>query len=378
MCLAWQGWALVAVTALLAACSSFDPKAGPPMSSPCMVTQMGTTYGEQPTTTVTCPDGGTEAGGGMVRPGLTTEVLVADQLNNRVILVDRTGAIEWQFGDGDSPGPSSVVAPNDAEYLPSGDVLIAGTGSSSVQDDRVFIVSPTGKSGGTITWVYGGHGTTAGSGSAGLLAGPTSARLIKTTKGDHLLISDQGHGRVVEIDQSTMGKVWEYPTTLPRSTISPQSAERLSNGDTLIADQGGNLVIEVNPLGEIVWQYPGVINPEIDFPSYASRLPNGHTLIADTLGNDVVEIDSSKPPRVVWSYVAKEPNSQPTGAVRLENGDTLITLLGANKVVEVDPTEKPIRMLSSVTGSGPGTLNQPYNAKAVNDYTGISAPPPAP
>src|SRR5438309_5385074 len=87
-------------------------------------------------------------------------ILIADQFNNRVIEVDpQTHAIVWHFGDGSViPGPTSVVAPNDAERV-GNLTLISGTGApagaepncpSGCPDNRVILVDQAGK----IVWQY--------------------------------------------------------------------------------------------------------------------------------------------------------------------------------------------------------------------------------
>ena len=245
--------------------------------------------------------------------GVTGNVIVADQLNNRVIVIDRQGNVLFTFGDGRSvASATSVVAPNDAEYIPGPAVLIAGTGvpmggeptcmtSAGCVDDRVLIVDYASRA---ITWQFGGHDGGPGSGQ---LASPASAVLVATPKGDHILISDQGNGRVVEVDRTSKTILWQYPKAGDSGapSISPQSAERLDDGDTLIADQGGNRVVAVTQGGVVAWQYPPIVNPAaLDFPAFASRLPNGNTLIADSNNNRVLEIDRASPGNIVWSYLA--------------------------------------------------------------------------
>ena len=119
-------------------------------------------------------------------------VLIADQFNNRVIEVARDGRIVWHFGTG-SPvaGAKTVVAPNDAQRIPGGRTLIAGTGAPAgatgypaggANDSRVLIVNKAGK----IVWQYGKAGVT-GTG-ANLLNTPVQATYLK---GGRVLITDQ-------------------------------------------------------------------------------------------------------------------------------------------------------------------------------------------
>ncbi len=54
---------------------------------------------------------------------------------------------------------------------------------------------------------------------------------------------------------------------------SPNAVQVLTNGDLLIADQGNNMVVEINHAGYLLWQYDQGLNTA----SYASRLPNNDT-----------------------------------------------------------------------------------------------------
>jgi hypothetical protein len=396
--------ATLGLLSLLSACSDFTPGVGRLLPT-CPVADGATvdaapsgsgtygSYGGYATTGQGCFDAGSDAASNSIlaNAGVTGNVLIADQLDNRVIVVDRQGNILWQFGNGDSvPGPSSIVAPNDAELLPTNEVLMAGTGTpvggepgcrpGGCVDDRVIIVDYSTKQ---IVWQFGGH---AGGSGSGQLTGPTSAVLVPTASGDHVLISDQGNGRVVEVDRTSKQIVWQFPRRGDGGsyTCSPQSAERLLTGNTLIADQGGNRIVEVSPPGEIVWQYPEVINvAALNFPSSASRLPDGHTLIADTNNNRVLELDDQK--NIVWSYltITRTPLGNaslatPTSAVRLANQHTLVTLIEEDQVIEVDHATSPNVVYThgelGVAGGLPGLLNQPYDAKVVGDFTGLTSP----
>jgi len=159
-------------------------------------------------------------------------------------------------------------------------------------------------------------------------------------------ITDQGNNRIVEVDRATTDIVWQFPPEHPTSSqalTGPNSAERLSNGHTLIADEGGNRVVEVTADGSIVWQYPVVLDTtSLSGPAFASRLASGDTLITDTNNNRVLEVDAESPPQVVWTYVAtRRPgadNPVPTRAVRLTNGHTLVTEMLDDQVIEIDAT----------------------------------------
>jgi len=386
----------------LAGCDDFTPQTGPLQS--CGAATTATTsyslYGPS-TTPTACQDSG--ATFTTSDAGLTGKVIIADQLNNRVV-VSHAGVPLWVFGDGTSvPSPTSIVAPNDVEFLPAGagrvnaEVLTAGTGAPVAAesgcaandagicvDDRVIIVDYPTKA---IVWTFGGHDGSSDAG-VGQLSGPTCAVLVPTSGGDHVLITDQNNNRIVEVDRGTSTTVWTFPPSNPtvsQRLTTPQSAERLANGNTLIADQGGNRVVEVSPSKDVVWQYPMVVNAgALSSPAFASRLPNGHTLIADSDNWRVLEVDNATPANVVWTYQtgthASSGEPVPTGAVRLANGHTLVTEITANRVIEIDETPQQ-NIVYSLGGfaqidGGPHDLNQPYNAKVTTDTTGLTPPLP--
>lgn len=137
-------------------------------------------------------------------------ILIADQLNNRVIEVNTNShVIVWQFGDGGSvAGPTTIFAPHDAERV-GALTLIACTGvppggepgcPTGCADNRVILVNKKGR----IVWQYGQAGTT-GSGDNELNT-PVSARLLPHRR---VLITDQGNQRVIEVTRKKNEIVWQ-------------------------------------------------------------------------------------------------------------------------------------------------------------------------
>jgi hypothetical protein len=327
--------------------------------------------------------GGAEAAG-FNTPG---DVLISDQFNNRVIEEDPSGNIVWTFGDTSYiAGPTSVVAPNDAERVGKL-TLISGTGApagaetwcpNGCADNRVLLVDENAN----IVWQYGEAGVS-GAG-AGLLNAPVCAAYLPT---GNILITDQGNQRIIEVTPEKQ-IVWQYgenanPGSAANQLNNPNSAELLDNGDVLIADESNNRVIEVTQAKQVVWQYGSVTNTvTLNAPAFASRLSNGDTLIADSGNNRVVEIDANK--NVVFTYYTnKRPGSVtnpiPTRAIRLKNGNTLISDQANDQVIEITPTGHIVESFGTigVAGIGDGWLNWPYDAKVVGDYTGLVSPFPS-
>lgn len=313
-------------------------------------------------------------------------VLISDQFNNRVIEVDRQHNIVWSFGSGNptlcNPGPGAIIGLNDAERLSDGLTLLAGTGTppntpeSSIPngcvDNRVIVVNHAGQ----IVWQYGKAGVT-GSGFNQLNVPVFAIQLPN----HNFLIVDQSNERVIEVDKSSKKIVWQYGQTGVtgigfNQLNNPNSAELLSNGHILIADENNNRVIEVTRTHQIVWQY----SQGLSGAAFASRLPNGHTLITDSNHARIVEIDQAK--QVVFQYFTNTaPNSNamplPTNAVRLENGDTSIADQFNDRafIINSDKATKFQYGMTNVDGTGHDLLNSPYTAFVIGDYTGQTPPP---
>src|SRR5579859_157453 len=177
------------------------------------------------------------------------------------------------------------------------------TNPSGCPDNRVILVDRSGN----IVWQYGQFGV-AGSGPNQLNVPVQNTWLPNR----HVLITDQANERIIEVDVATKAIVWQYGTTGisgngPNELNNPNCAELLENGHILICDENNNRAIEVLrtfPLGgDILWQY-GSGDPNINEPvsgvAFASRLENGHTLITDSNHSRIVEIDQNK--NVVWVY----------------------------------------------------------------------------
>jgi putative pyrroloquinoline-quinone binding quinoprotein len=320
-------------------------------------------------------------GNGFNTPG---NILISDQYNNRLIEVNPdNNQVVWTFGNGSSvAGPHSVVGVNDAQRI--GPItLVAGTGvpagaeptcPNGCPDNRVMLVDPSGN----ILWQYGMAGVTGW--------GPNQLNTpVQNTwlPNHHVLISDQGNMRVIEV---TLEKkiVWQYGQTGvagtgPDQLNSPNSAELLANGNILIADESNNRVIEVNRKKQIVWSYGCAQCSQLNAAAFASRLPNGDTLITDGGNNRIVDVDASG--NVVWTYYTNAragsvSNPAPSRAVMLKNGNVLISDQYNMQVIEIDASQNIVwsQGTIAVAGNGFDQLNGPYDAKVIGDYTGLTPP----
>jgi hypothetical protein len=246
----------------------------------------------------------------------------------------------------------------------------------------VILVAPSG----AIVWQYGQFGVT-GSGRNQLNT-PVQSTFLP---GGHVLITDQGNGRVIEVTQDKR-IAWSYPgtNTNPSDQLnSPNSAELLANGHILIADENNNRAIEVTRADQIVKTFTA--GGTVGAVAFASRLPNGHTLLTDAGGSRAVEVDQND--GFVWQFVTNTDSKSvaaplPTRAVRLRNGNTLISDQFNNRVIAVSPGGQIVFTYGLPLAGGGAIGNNvgydlhstqkglysPYDAKVVGDYTGLTPP----
>jgi hypothetical protein len=267
------------------------------------------------------PDGSTLISGTGAPLGLDpTCTVTGGCIDNRVLIVDGSGAITWQYG------PAELNAPVAARLLPGGNVLITDQGNN-----RIVEVTPAK----TVAWQYPSAAAAGDAGSP--LSGPNSAERLAN---GNTLIADEGNNRVVEIDGAG-NLVWQYPA--------------------LEGDAGGSAQ---SPIGYV---------------AFASRLANGNTLVTDGMHARILEVTPQL--AIAWSYVtSKRPgsniNPQPSRAVRLSNGDTLVSDQFNQQVIEVNTAGEVVFSYGKidVAGSGAGLLDAPYDAKVIGDFTGLTSP----
>jgi hypothetical protein len=234
--------------------------------------------------------------------------------------------------------PEVLDKPLGVERLPNGNTLITDGGGAyyTMTDASLMEVSP----GGELVWQYVVE-----------LAFPHSAERL--SNGD-TLVSDTAHDRVFRV--SAAGEItWSSDDWGGGSgTLSdgshlryPNDAELLDNGHLLITDRNNNRAIEVDEAGQIVWTYGRLTRPH-----NADRLPNGNTMIANSEENQVIEVDPAG--EIVWSYGGSDILDWPRDADRLPNGNTLIADSRHNRVIELDTNGQVVWSFSA--------LSLPYEA----------------
>jgi hypothetical protein len=274
-----------------------------------------------------------------------------------------------------NPGPGAIIGPNDAERLAGGLTLIAGTGipagadpalPAGCADNRVIVVDQSGQ----ILWQYGQAGVN-GSGPNELNV-PVFA--IELPNHDFLIV-DQGNNRVIEVNMAKQ-VVWSYgPTSGPGALNSPNSAELLSNGHILIADENNNRVIEINRAGQIVWQYSKGINTAAfasRLPNGNTLITDsGNSRILEVTPDKriVFQYFTDLGPK-------SNSSPLPSNAVQLRNGNIAIADQFNDRAIIIDGHRIVFKYgMTNVVGDGRNQLNAPYTAFVIGDYTGQTPPP---
>ena len=238
------------------------------------------------------------------------------------------GSVAWLQHEPRSQ-PGTLPAPQDPPPSPTPDpapkpapppVGRGATWIAEYAENRVLLIDGDGKELERIDEVFG-------------------AWDVEPIDGNRLLVVEFAMSCVREIDRTTKQTVWKFD-----NLRNPYDADRLPNGNTLIADTFAERVIEVDPKGTIVWTFGKGIRP-FD----CDRLPNGNTLIADALKDRVIEVDPKG--EVVWEV---REMWFPHDADRLPNGNTLVTLRRQAEVVEIDPKGKVVWRIAG--------LNSPSDA----------------
>ena len=147
---------------------------------------------------------------------------------------------------------------NKDERFKTGNLLLCGRHSNTI-----FIVD---KSSGQVVWAWG----------TDQLLGPhmptmlANGHILVYDNGHHTAENSRGYTRVLEIEPVSGEIVWQYQANPPDLFFSPSrgSANRLPNGNTLIAESDKGHLIEVTPDGDAVWEYWNS-----DFRENGQRMP---------------------------------------------------------------------------------------------------------
>lgn len=304
--------------------------------------------------------------GGHLQPGsdpsvLPGPILIADEGNDRIVLVDPQGRVLWTFpAPGDLRPGERFKSPDDAFYTPDGRHIIV----THEEDFTVTLVDPATR---RIIWRYGtpgvhGHGPNQLWNPDDALVLPDGHVLVPDIKNCRILLIAQGTQvpkRIYGANRRLPGGCTHDP---PRVFGSPNGAFPMRNGHYLATEIQGPWISEFDlrtgtvlrsfrppgvrypsdtnevvpgryitadysrpgqivmfdGIGKELWRYKPTGKDALDHPSLALVLPNGHVLANDDHNHRVIVVDP-KTNRIVWQYgETRRPGRQPG---RLNNPD---------------------------------------------------------
>jgi len=199
-------------------------------------------------------------------------LLIADRGNNRLLALNDTGRIIWQYpGPGKPAPPGGFYFPDDAFFIRHGTAIIS---NQEENDTVVEIGYPSGK----VLWQYG-HPRQPGS-LPGYLDNPDDAYLLKNGE---ITVADPMNCRVLIIDPATKKVLHQIGTPgtcehqPPTYLGSPNGDTPLPDGDILVSEINGSWIDEFTLTGRLVW----TVHLPIGYPSDPQYLGNGRYLVAD-------------------------------------------------------------------------------------------------
>jgi outer membrane protein assembly factor BamB len=243
------------------------------------------------------------------------ETVVIDMGQHRTFTVDRSGNVTWEWSaiehlgegsefweehvEGTSRESHNYTGPNqDWTHMNDVDRLANGNFLMSIRNFDVLIeVDPETDE---IVRVIGEPG------NHGLMYEQHNPHYLSAH--DHVIVSDSENNRIVEYEADTMEEVWRYEGPSPDDRLQwPRDADRLPNGNTLVADSRGFRVLEIDDEGDVVWGHDltderGIVysadrlGPDRDLEEEPQDVPPGDdldgTAHSDGLSSVVTFVDS--------------------------------------------------------------------------------------
>ena len=369
---------LVALSAVLASCATPARTAVP----------KAPTHERSTTTTTTSPFPDPGTGTGYLAPGsdpsvLPGPILLADEGNNRLIVVDPQGRTLWTFPQpGDLPPGVSLQSPDDAFFTPDGKEII-------VTEEEYSVITVVDVASRKILWRYGTPGVP-GDGP-NQLSNPDDALVLPN--GD-VFTADIKNCRLLLFATHTLVPAHIYGTTTqecehapPARWGSPNGAFPMANGHYLVTEINGDWVDEMDLSGKIYasWHPPGVA-----YPSDSNEVSPGTYLTVDYSQPGQIETFDALG-RLLWRYrpTGNAALNHPSLALPLPNGDVIATDDHNDRVIVVNPKTDAVVWQYGVRGQpgdAPGLLNAvdgldllpPYSELVVHAATMGLPPVPVP
>ena len=293
------------------------------------------------------------------------DVLIADEDNNRLLLVDPQGRVRWQFPDpAGAPGRTTFGPPDDAFISPDGRMIVA---TQEMYDTVSLIDIATRR----VVLRYGHPGTPGA--AANYFSHPDDAMLLPS--GD-LLLADIVNCRILLLAPGRWHLRRQLGTTSvcghdpPAMFGSPNGAFPLSDGHFLVTEINGDWVDEINLQGHVYWS----AHPHgVAYPSDANEISGGRYIVCDySSPGQVVIFDRTG--RALWRFrpTGRAALNHPSLAVPLPNGNVLVNDDYNDRVIVINPGSGRIVWQYGHLGrpgSRPGFLSNPDGVDMAPPYS---------
>jgi hypothetical protein len=282
-----------------------------------------------------------------VLPG---DILIADNWNNRLLVLDPQGRIRWRFPrPGDLARGQTFLLPDDAFFSPNGRYIIA-----TEEEDSVISVIDIARH--KIVYRYGTPGVPGN--WVNHLANPDDAMMMP---GGTIIAADIENCRLLLLrpplhqPQRVVGQTGACGHNPPHRFASPNGAFPATNGRYLVTEINGDWASQMGLHGHVYWStHP----PGVSYPSDTNEVYPGRFLTADySASGQVVEFTSSG--RLLWRFGGL---NHPSLALPLPNGDILVNDDYNDRVIVIDPvTDRIVWQYghTGAAGTAPGYLNDP-------------------
>lgn len=299
---------------------------------------------------------------------LPSDVLIADEGNNRLLLVNPAGKIVWMFPrPGDLAPGQTFLSPDDAFFTPNGKDIVA----TEENDQVISLISIASHK---ILWRYG----TPGVPGAGVnqLSNPDDAMMMPN--GDIitadikncsiLILRPPLHAPIERIGENTTFCYHQPPLRFG----SPNGAFPMTNGNYMVSEINGDWASEMTLGGKILWStHP----PGVAYPSDTNEIgPNRFLTVDYSDPGQIVEFNSAG--QLLWRYRPTSGAGKLTTPSLCEmiptNGDILCNDDGNDRVIVVNPRTNQIVWQyghDGVVGSAPGYLSGPDGVDLAPPYS---------
>jgi hypothetical protein len=297
---------------------------------------------------------GTAGARGAGSPYFGDRLLVADRGNNRLLLLDDTNHIVWNYPSATAAAPpGGFYFPDDAFFARNGTEII----SNQEENETIVILGfPSGK----VLWQYG-HPHQPGT-APGYLHEPDDAYLLKNGQ---VTVADAMSCRILffNLDKtlaSQIGTANACTHQPPTELGSPNGDTPLGDGNVLVSEITGQWISEYTPAGKLVW----TVHLPIGYPSDPQQLGPDLYIVSDySQPGGIVEFNRAG--QILYHYAPPSGQgalNQPSLTEVLPSGVFMANDDYRHRMVAIDPATQALVWQYGVTdtpGTAPGYLNIP-------------------